>query len=149
MERKVGEIFEYGDTKYLVLAGNNGCIKGCSFCGWIGDCNSPEDTTGDCQNFFRSDNQDVVFREILESNGYIGIVLFRNEIEILGYGNLDEITHEEIVKKPIYVPVLNSIIDITRWDRISEFVADDLNLSIQNKYIKEFIERRKLVINEE
>ena len=52
MERKIGEIFTYGDKRYQVV--------GCENCDISGHCISASSITGSCW----SDNTNIIFKEI-------------------------------------------------------------------------------------
>ena len=67
MERKVGEIFTYGDKRYQVVKVyfGIGCI-GCAF--KTSDCSKYKSFLGHCSYIFRRDNTSVIFKLINNNN---------------------------------------------------------------------------------
>ena len=65
MERKIGEVFEFGGEKYKVEEGYSGCEK-CSFdreeyC-YVNSLKIP----GECAAYSRKDKLDVIFVKIVD-----------------------------------------------------------------------------------
>ena len=146
MERKVGEVFKTKEgCEYVVIEGNNGCKGGCSFCGFGGSCESPEDETGLCQNFYRDDKRDVRFRRIFRKKGLIGVVIYLKEIERLRWGLIDCRTDKpiELTDIVVYIPLMHDICSINSFN---EFTSNSLSLTkrdleLQQKYFKEFCDK--------
>lgn len=67
MERKIGEIFTYGDKRYQVVKVNigTGCI-GCAF--ETSGCSKYKSFLGHCFHIFRRDNTSVIFKLINNNN---------------------------------------------------------------------------------
>ena len=67
MERKIGEIFTYGDKRYQVVKVDFGigCI-GCAF--KTSGCNKYKSFLGHCSYIFRRDNTSVIFKLINNNN---------------------------------------------------------------------------------
>lgn len=66
MERKVGEVFEFEGKKIKVIKGNHPDCEGCFFKEKV--CNEKKEIIGYCTWFKRSKNDDVIFKEINESD---------------------------------------------------------------------------------
>ncbi|WP_287677121.1 hypothetical protein [Bacteroides sp.] len=62
MERKIGEIFEFAGLMLQVEEAKNGSCDGCYF----SDKKCFEKRTGECVDDFRSDNTDVIFKDITD-----------------------------------------------------------------------------------
>lgn len=62
-ELKINEPFEFEGKQCICVAGNNGCIGNCPFCGMIGDCNLPSEF-GECCGAAREDHTDVHIEQI-------------------------------------------------------------------------------------
>ena len=62
MERKVGEIFTYKGKTYKVIQSNKICI-GCAFKDNV-CCKANKSITGECSQYCRSNNTNVIFKEI-------------------------------------------------------------------------------------
>lgn len=67
MERKIGEIFTYGDKRYQVVKVDfgTGCI-GCAF--KTSGCSKYKSLLGHCPYIFRRDNTGVIFKLINNNN---------------------------------------------------------------------------------
>lgn len=61
MERKIGEIFTYGDKRYQVV--KDITCKGCAFIK-NGSCYSLNGLLGPCDYTKRTDKTDIIFKEI-------------------------------------------------------------------------------------
>ena len=67
MERKVGEIFTYGDKRYQVVKVDIGIgCKGCAF--ETSGCSTYKSFLGHCHYAFRRDNTSVIFKLINNNN---------------------------------------------------------------------------------
>lgn len=63
MERKVGEVFDFNGESLQVMESKDGSCKRCFFCTHHFPCMHEDDRkiTGQCIDFRRSDQKDVVF----------------------------------------------------------------------------------------
>lgn len=59
MERKIGEIFTCNGKTYQVVEGSK-----CENCDLRGHCVSVSNIAGSCYKDYRSDNTDIIFKEI-------------------------------------------------------------------------------------
>lgn len=79
MERKIGEIFTYGNKTYQVVKVGIGIgCKGCAF--KTSGCSTYKSFLGHCSYIFRRDNTGVIFKLInnnmeIDNNNIIGICL--------------------------------------------------------------------------
>lgn len=62
MERKIGEVFEFEGKKLKVEKATLGYCDGCYLSD--GNCIKYRNTTGECVNNYRSDETDVIFKDI-------------------------------------------------------------------------------------
>lgn len=126
LERKVGEFFTVKDSgkeqEYLVCKGNYGCINCCAFCFTRqGGCESPDDYTGVCQNFYRSDKTDVHFVRVIRENGMIGLVIPLGQRRALGWGNLCGNCNNDLGREvSVYSPLLNDLYSLSCFKEVSK-----------------------------
>ena len=105
MERKIGEIFEFGGEWYQCVEGND-----CANCVFIDYCKSHskkerDSTIGLCVSFDRNDGMHVIFKKLEKvgepySCNYYGDnrLIMMQEYNLY---NLDDVTNED--KIPMYI----------------------------------------------
>lgn len=119
MERKVGEIFTYGDKRYQVVKVDIGIgCKGCAF--ETSGCSTYKSFLGHCHYAFRRDNTSVIFKLINNNNNNMEIKNNQLTIEIPEGMEIDTENSslaEGIIKfKPKYITyskIVNSFNSIT------------------------------------
>lgn len=72
MERKIGEIFTCEDKTYQVVKGSK-----CENCDINGHCVSTSSIVGLCFRGYRSDNTNIIFKEVDDKSFKISFYIFR------------------------------------------------------------------------
>ena len=89
MERKIGEIFKYENTKLQVVEAKNttDICKECEFFKHPGSCTKAFPITGICTEYARTDKKSVVFKKVEKYNKtaliFKGILLWITTINIV------------------------------------------------------------------
>lgn len=141
-ERKTGEIFNIGKyANYVALKNNFGCSKDCCFCySNYGGCESPE-IIGPCQKFNRKDNCDIVFRNIIEHNKWIGMSLEKIDLKFLNWNNTNIVNNKKLKNDIIFVPLFNGLTDLAGFLKLSKsLISVNGLMEYQKTELKNFIE---------